>query len=91
LHFSKRICDILGLDVEQGLEQRIATPMGAFLAYGHEVSLNTLGHEVFITAYFASFHGFVRNVLGRHGWLDKVRLGVIDYDGRLYVSAYDET
>ena len=89
--FQREYGDILGLDVEQGLEQRIATPTGAFMAYGHEVSLNTLGHEFLVTAYFAPFHGFVRNVLGRHGWLDKVRLGIVDYDGKLYISAYDET
>jgi hypothetical protein len=24
------------------------------------------------------------------GWLDRVRLGLIDYDSRLYLSAYDD-
>jgi hypothetical protein len=29
-------------------------------------------------------------VLGRVGWLNRVRLGLIDYDGRLFLSAYDD-
>jgi hypothetical protein len=28
------------------------------------------------------------NVLGRIGWLDRVRLGLIDYDRAVYVSGY---
>jgi hypothetical protein len=88
--FQREYGDMLGLNVEQGLEERIATPTGAFLAYGHEVLLSTLGHEFLVTVYFASFHGFIRNVLGRHGWLNKVQFGIIDYDGKLYISAYDE-
>ena len=88
--FQREYGDMLGLDVEQGLETRIATPTSVFLAYGHEVLLNALGHEFLVTVYFASFYGFIRNVLGRHGWLNKIRLGIIDYDGKLYVSTYDE-
>jgi hypothetical protein len=88
--FQREYGDMLGLDVEQGVETCIATPTGTFLAYGHEILLSALGHEFLVTVYFASFQGFIRNVLGRHGWLNKVRLGIIDYDGKLYVSAYDE-
>src|SRR2546423_8307474 len=51
--FQKEYGDMLGLKVEQGLEERIATPTGAFLAYGYEVSLSTLGHDFLVTIYFA--------------------------------------
>jgi hypothetical protein len=29
-----------------------------------------------------------RNFLGRTGWLDKVRLALLDYDQTLYLSEY---
>jgi len=31
-----------------------------------------------------------RNVLGRRGFMEQVRLGLIDYEGKLYLSSYDE-
>jgi len=30
------------------------------------------------------------NLLGREGWLQKVRLAVVDYDSTLYISPYQE-
>jgi hypothetical protein len=30
-----------------------------------------------------------RNLLGRQGWLRKLRIAVIDYDNLLYLSVYD--
>jgi hypothetical protein len=41
-------------------------------------------------AYFTAMHDFKRNVLGRKGWLQQMRIGIIDYDGKLYLSAYDD-
>lgn len=80
----------LGLDIERGVPQRFETATGSFPAYGHEVTLNVLGVEITAMVYFAADEHFNRNVLGRVGWLDRVRFGLIDYDGRLYLSAYDD-
>lgn len=80
----------LGLILESGYPQRIETAMGTFLAYGHEVSLLAMDCEFVTTVFFAALPGFFRNVLGRRGWLDRLRLGVIDYDGELYSSLYDD-
>lgn len=33
---------------------------------------------------------FPRNVLGRQGWLNQVRLALIDYDGKLFLSHYND-
>ena len=66
------------------------TATGSFIAYGHEVKLLTLDLEINTTIYFAELYGFPRNVLGRRGWLDQVRLALIDYEGKLYLSHYDE-
>lgn len=81
---------LLGIDVDSGLPQMIHTVAGDFLAYAHEVTLMVLGVETTTTVYFAAEKNFSRNVLGRQGWLDRVRLGLVDYDGRLYLSAYDD-
>jgi hypothetical protein len=40
--------------------------------------------------YFAAHEGLPRNVLGRRGWLDHVRLGLVDHDAKLYMSGYEE-
>ena len=40
--------------------------------------------------YFAQDENFKRNVLGRHGWLDRVLIGINDYDGKLYLSRYED-
>ena len=31
-----------------------------------------------------------KGVLDRQGWLDRVKLGLIDYEGKLLLSAYRE-
>lgn len=80
----------LGLELEKGTPQEMHTVTGSFLTYGHEVMISVLGVEVAATVYFAADENFPRNVLGRQGWLDRVRLGLIDYDGRLYLSDYHD-
>ena len=84
--FQRELGEKLGFDIERGMPQRIGTAMGSFLAYGHEVTLITLGIELVATVYFAAAEHFPVNVLGRVGWLNRVRLGLIDYESRLYLS-----
>jgi hypothetical protein len=48
-----------------------------------------LGIETFSTVYFAAEEGFTRNLLGRQGWLDRVKWGLVDYEGRLFLSKYE--
>ncbi|MCI0338042.1 MAG: hypothetical protein L0226_10720 [Acidobacteria bacterium] len=83
--------EALGLDIESGTPQRFGTAVGSFLAYGHVITLSVLGIEITTTVYFAADESFSRNVLGRQGWLDHMRLGLVDYDGKLYLSAYNDT
>lgn len=35
-------------------------------------------------------NGISRNLLGQHGWLEQIRMGLIDHDEILYVSPYNE-
>jgi len=49
-----------------------------------------LGEEVHALVYFYDNPKVTRNVLGRNGWLNRVRLGLVDHDSVLFLSAYDE-
>lgn len=88
--FERRQGERLGLDIESGSPEQFGTTTGGFLAYGHEVRLIVFGIEIPTLVYFAADPHFPRNVLGRQGWLDRVRLGLVDYDGQLYLSTYDD-
>lgn len=89
--FRKGDAEKLGLDVEQGEPIRVSTVTGSFLTYGYELSLSVLGIETISTVYFAADDHFKRNVLGRQGWLDRIKLGLLDYEGRLFLSSYDQS
>lgn len=86
--FKRGYAEMLGLDVEAGLMTRIGTVTGGFDAYGHTLTLTTLGYSFDVMVYFAKEESFARNVLGRRGWLDQVRLGIVEYEGKLYVDKY---
>ncbi|MGH9855489.1 MAG: aspartyl protease family protein [Blastocatellia bacterium] len=88
--FARAQGERLGLDIESGQPQRFSTAMGGFPTYGHEVTLSVLGIEVIATVYFAADPHFSTNVLGHTGWLNRVRFGLVDYEGRLYLSRYDD-
>jgi aspartyl protease len=88
--FERGYGELLGLEVEAGEPQVFSTATGTFKAYGHAVTLSTLGLSFDVKVYFAGHEGFGRNVLGRRGWLDHVRLGLVEHDGRLYLSGYGD-
>lgn len=80
----------LGIPIEQGIPLRLLSLNGSLEAFGHEVTLQT-GELAFQSlVYFAKYPGLPRNLLGRQGWLRNLKLAVIDYDNRLFLSAYDE-
>jgi hypothetical protein len=58
-------------------------------AYGHDITLQALGFQFDLTAYFTEMFAFGRNVLGRFGWMQQEKLGLVDYEGKLYVGRYD--
>lgn len=86
--FQREIGERLGLDIEQGSRKILKTLAGSLIAYGHSVTLYTLGVEFDSVVYFAADSGLSRNLLGREGWLLKVRLALVDYDSTLYLSPY---
>ncbi|HVF26665.1 MAG TPA: aspartyl protease family protein [Pyrinomonadaceae bacterium] len=88
--FKRGHAETLHLVVEAGTPLRVSTATGTFTAYGHTLMLETLTFSFETTVYFAAHEGLPRNVLGRRGWLNTVQLGIVDYEGKLYVSRYDE-
>lgn len=88
--FQRRVADALGLDVESGDPKWMGTLTGSLLSYGHEVSIQTFDLVFDATVYFAAEYDIPRNLLGRHGWLQMLRVGLIDHDEIIYLSAYNE-
>ncbi|HLG13715.1 MAG TPA: aspartyl protease family protein [Blastocatellia bacterium] len=87
--FERRHGEQLGVAVEQGMRQLFGTATGEFLAYGHEVTLRVAGLEFDSVVFFAADEQIRRSVLGRFGWLDRVVLGLVDYEGKLYLNSYE--
>lgn len=86
--FQRGYGERLGLEIESGWRISISTATGSFTAFGHEITLWVQNFSFELMAYFAEADSYKRNVLGRHGFLNLVRLGLIDYDGKLYLSRY---
>ncbi|MEK6303347.1 MAG: aspartyl protease family protein [Acidobacteriota bacterium] len=86
--FERRVGEALGFDIEMGMRQLFGTATGTFVGYGHEVTLSVAEFEFDTIVFFPSDAEIARNVLGRFGWLDRVVLGLVDYEGKLYLSRY---
>jgi hypothetical protein len=78
----------LDLDIESGLMRTLSTATGSFVAYGHHVALRIPNIEFATFVYFAADDHFDRCVLGRRGWLDLLRVAIVDYDREIYLSPY---
>lgn len=76
----------LGLEVESGMRQLVGTVTGTFVVYLHEGNLSVAGLECSAFVGFAADEGCRRNVLGRRGFLEPITLGLVDYEGQLYLS-----
>jgi hypothetical protein len=87
--FERKYAEMLGLDVESGQLQRFRTLAGSFAAYQHEITIQTLGMEFSAVVFFAQDLIFSRNLLGRSGWLDRLRIAIVDYDRMLFLSPYN--
>ena len=63
---------------------------GNFVVYLHEANLSLASFEFNSLIGFAVNNEFRRNVLGRRGFVEQMTLGLVDYEGKLYLSRYDE-
>jgi len=88
--FARNLGEQLGLDIETGLRLLVATVTGNSVAYLHEVNLSIAAFEFSGLIAFAEDKEFRRNVLGRCGFIEQTTLGLVDYEGKLYLGRYDE-
>ena len=88
--FERRHGELLNLDVESGEPTIIGTATGKFHAFEHRITLTTFGLSWEAVVCFIAEEEIKRNILGRIGWLDRVKLGLIDYEGKLLLSQYLE-
>ena len=87
--FRRDLGESLGLEIESGFRQEINTVTGSFTTYGHAVIVSVFGFDFEAVVYFAAAEGFTRNVLGRAGWLDRVRLGLVYPNSEVYLSLHE--
>ncbi|MCI0389803.1 MAG: hypothetical protein MOB07_13725 [Acidobacteria bacterium] len=87
--FSHEIGLKLNIPIEQGVPTVLDSLGGPIEAFAHEVTFQTCSLVFRNLVYFAKYPGLPRNVLGRQGWLQKLRMAVIDYDNLLYLNTYD--
>jgi hypothetical protein len=87
--FERQFGEKLGLKIENGIPQRFSTATGTFLTFGHNVTIITEGLEFDSYIFFYQNENQKINVLGRFGWLDRLVLGLVDYEGKLYLNRYE--
>ena len=84
--FAPSVAESLGLDLESGLPQLFTSPAGHIETFGHSVHLNILGIEVDAMVFFLADGNIHKNLLGRRGWLDRVKFGLDEYHQIVYFS-----
>jgi hypothetical protein len=87
--FSLEVGENLGIDVPTGMSKSMGSLTGTLETFGHEIIIQSCGVAVQSVAYFAKYPGLPRNLLGRNGWVRKLRLGIVDYDSTIFLSPYN--
>ncbi len=88
--FERQHGELLEINIESGEPTTIGTATGSFSAFQHRIEISTFGFMWEANVCFIAEEGIKRNILGRIGWLDHVKLGLVDYEGKLLLSKYDE-
>jgi hypothetical protein len=86
--FARRFGEKLNLEIESGEKIRISTATGLLTAYGHELTMSVLDFEFDAFVFFVEEEAFDRSVLGRRAFLDQMIIGLVDYEGKLYLNRY---
>lgn len=87
--FARKIGEDLGCRIEDGLKRLVSTVTGTFVVYLHQVTLSVAGFELDALVGFAADEAFQRNVLGRRGFMEQMVLGLVDYEGQVYLGRYN--
>ena len=88
--FDRAYGDMLGLDVESGTKTLVSTANSTFHVFGHRLTMTALGLQLDVLVYFAADEDIRRSVLGRRGFIDQLRLCLIEHDGEFYISKFDD-
>ena len=88
--FERAYGEMLGLNVEGGTQALVSTANSTFQAFGHRLMMTALGLQFDALVYFAADENIRRSVLGRRGFIDQLRLCLIEHDGEIYISKYDD-
>ena len=86
--FRNELAEVLGLEPATGMLKRFRTANSSFEAFGQEVEISLLGITTFSTVYLFADPAINKNVLGRVGWLDRVRLGLVEHGATIYLAPY---
>jgi hypothetical protein len=81
--------EALGLRLEDGQRETFHTAVGEFEAFGHMVTVHSFRWTFDAMVYFAR-EDIRREVLGRAGWIQNFRLGIVDHDSMLYLAHYND-
>ena len=87
--FSHELGENLGIDVPSGIPKTMGSLTGLLDTFGHEITIQACGIALQSVAYFAKYPGLSRNLLGRNGWIRKLRIGIMDYDSTIYLATYN--
>ena len=87
--FQPQYAQVLGIEIEKGEPEVIRTVTGKFIAYGHEVIMKIANLEWEATVYFVQDEHFPVSVLGRIGFLDRLQIGLIDYEQLLFIDSLE--
>ena len=88
--FQRDYAAALSINVSAGERTAFRTVTGPFEAFGHELTLEVLGLQLSSLIYCYADPEIAKNVLGRRGFLNLLRLGLVEHDSTLYCSAYDD-
>jgi predicted aspartyl protease len=81
---------MLGLEIENGEPETIRTATGSFKAFGHEITLTVGNLEWNATVFFAADENFPVSVVGQTGFLNRLKIGLIDYEQLLFLGFASE-
>lgn len=88
--FARELGEEIELDVESGYRKSLSTFAGDLSAFRHYVEIETLGLKFDALVYFAQDYSLNRNLLGKQGWLQLVKIALNDYESEIYISPLDE-
>ena len=86
---ARELGEQLDIEIESGFQKNLSTLAGDLSAFGHYVELETFGLKFDSLVYFAADYSLQRNLLGRQGWLQLVKIGLDDYRSEIYISPND--